>query len=79
MKAFMHASPHGPVMRNLMNWCDEAALVHWSQESVEPPPWAEGHKRLQAEGRRSKVAYPSAAHSMYVIAPPAEAKDLRLK
>ena len=22
MKAFMHASPHGPVMRKLVNWCD---------------------------------------------------------
>jgi hypothetical protein len=79
MKAFMHASPHGPVMRKLMKWCDEAAVVHWSQESAEPPSWPEAHTRLQQDGRRSKVDHPSAAHTTYVIAPPATTKDLRLK
>ena len=28
MKAFMRANPHGPAMRKLLEWCDEAALVH---------------------------------------------------
>ena len=79
MKAFMHARPHGPVMRKLMNWCDEAAVVHWSQEDAEPPSWAEAHTRLQQEGRRSKVDHPSAAHSISIIAPPATTNDLRLK
>jgi hypothetical protein len=79
MKAFMHASPHGPVMRKLVNWCDEAAVVHWSQEGPEPPSWAEAHTRLQQEGRRSKVNHPSAAHSMYVVAPPATTNHLQLK
>jgi hypothetical protein len=79
MKAFMHAKPHGPVMRKLQNWCDEAAVVHWSQEGAEPPSWPEAHTRLQQEGRRSKVNHPSAAHSMYIIPPPAATKDLRLK
>ncbi len=31
MKAFMRAKPHGPTMRSLLQWCDEAALVHWTQ------------------------------------------------
>ena len=31
MKAFIIAKPHGPVMRKLMNWCDEASVVHWQQ------------------------------------------------
>lgn len=31
MKAFMLAKPHGPAMRSLLEWCDEAALVHWTQ------------------------------------------------
>jgi hypothetical protein len=57
----MHASPHGPVMRKLLNWCDEAAVVHWSQERAEPPSWPEAHVRLQQEGRRSKVDHQSAA------------------
>src|SRR5262245_13831445 len=33
MKAFMHSGPHGKVMRKLLDWCDEAAVVHWSQET----------------------------------------------
>ncbi|HMB79290.1 MAG TPA: hypothetical protein VKI43_04460 [Vicinamibacterales bacterium] len=34
MKAFMHATPHGPTMRRLLEWCDEASLVHWSQDGT---------------------------------------------
>jgi hypothetical protein len=63
MKAFMHAQPHGPVMRKLLDWCDEASLVHWTQDGADPPPWDEAHRRLQAEGRPSKVRYPTPAHS----------------
>jgi hypothetical protein len=32
MKAFMPAKPHGPAMRRLLEWCDEASVVHWRQE-----------------------------------------------
>src|SRR4051812_37637056 len=39
MKAFMHAAPHGPTMRKLLDWCDEAALVHWTQDGPELPSW----------------------------------------
>src|SRR4051812_45541168 len=39
MKAFMHAAPHGPTMRRLLNWCDEAALVHWTQPDAALPAW----------------------------------------
>lgn len=62
MKDFMHAKPHGPTMRRLLDWCDEAALVHWTQAGPELPPWEEAHMRLQREGRPSKVNDPSAAH-----------------
>jgi heme-degrading monooxygenase HmoA len=37
MKGFMHAAPHGPAMRKLLNWCDEAALVRWTQAAIELP------------------------------------------
>ena len=70
MRAFMLASPHGPAMRKLLEWCDEAALVHWSQPGPELPAWTEAHQRLQGEGRRSKVNHPSEAHARFVIAPP---------
>ena len=67
MKSFMLSGAHGRVTRRLMDWCDEAALVHWSQESEHEPEWQEAHRRLREEGRRSKVNYPSAAHEQYLI------------
>ena len=70
MKAFMHASPHGPVMKKLLNWCDEAALVHWTQDEATLPSWEEAYRRIQAEGRRSKVNHPSPAHVDYRIDAP---------
>lgn len=78
---FMRSGVHGPVMRKLRDWCDEAALVRWTQESVDLPPWEQAHTRLQQEGRRSKVNHPSAAHTAYVIVTPTlgRTRELRLK
>lgn len=70
MRSFMLDGVHGQGMRKLMTWCDEAAVAHWTGEGPELPSWAEAHRRLQAEGRRSKVAYPSAAHQAYRIPAP---------
>lgn len=70
MKAFMLAGPHRHAMRKLLEWCDEAALVHWQQESADEPDWQEAHRRLQGEGRRSKVNHPSPAHQNFQIRPP---------
>ena len=79
MRAFMLAWPHGPAMRKLLEWCDEAALVHWAQESAELPSWAEAHRRMQHEGRPSKVNYPSEAHKAYQISAPSARPGVRLK
>ena len=57
----MQAEPHGPAMRKLLEWCDEAALVHWTQEDEELPTWTEAHRRMLREGRPSKVNHPSEA------------------
>ena len=70
MKAFMLAMPHRKAMEKLADWCDEAAVVHWTQENAGPLGWHEAHRRLVVEGRRSKVKYPSADHEAYRIAPP---------
>ncbi len=70
MRAFMLSPPHGPTMRKLLNWCDEAALVHWSQASAELPAWTEAYERMQRDGRTSKVNHPSDDHRRFVIAPP---------
>jgi hypothetical protein len=79
MKAFMHAPPHGPAMKKLLNWCDEASLVRWTQPGHELPSWIEAHRRLQQAGRRSKVNYPSEAHRNFVIAAPFVTRGRRLK
>ena len=79
MKAFMHVPPHGAVMRRLLEWCDEAALVHWTQDGNQLPSWQEAHTRLQRDGRRSKVNHPSAAHNTFQIAAPKSTRDFQLK
>jgi len=79
MKAFMHASPHGPTMRKLLEWCDEASLVHWTDEDGAIPAWTEAHARLQRDGRTSKVHHPSAAHRDFAIAPPTSHAGLTLR
>ena len=59
MKAFMLAGAHRGVMRKLLNWCDEAALAHWTQDSTVLPDWPEAHEKMRAIGRTSKVNHPS--------------------
>jgi hypothetical protein len=70
MKAFMLSGPHRKAMPKLMDWCNEAALVDWVQESDREPDWNEAHRRLQQQGRRSKVRHPSAAQESYEIPRP---------
>jgi len=80
MKTFMLASPHGAAMRKLLHWCDEAAVVHWSQEDEELPSWAEAHQRMLRYGRPSKVNHPSAAQQAFHIEAPDESRrEARLK
>ena len=71
MKTFMLTGPHRQAMPRLLNWCDEAALVHWTQADDRVPEWNEAHRRLQQEGRRSKVRHPSSAQEKYEIPKPA--------
>jgi hypothetical protein len=80
MKRFMMAAPHGPTMRKLLDWCDEAALVHWSQEGMELPAWTEAHARLTREGRTSKVLCPSPEQMTFTVAAPVKGRgEVRLK
>lgn len=70
MKSFMLSGAHRQAMPRLMEWCDEAAVAHWEQETHQPPGWYEAHRRLQQEGRRSKVNHPTPAHQTYQIPKP---------
>ena len=70
MRFFMQSGVHRRVMARLPEWCDEAAVVHWVQDAEEPPSWAEAHRRLQQEGRRSRVSHPTEAQRRFEIREP---------
>jgi quinol monooxygenase YgiN len=69
MRAFMLAGAHRAAMPRLLDWCNEAAVVHWHQDSRETPTWDEAHRRLQSEGRTSKLKHPSEAHLKFQLPP----------
>ena len=79
MRAFMLAGAHRRVMPRLLQWCDEAAVAHWLQETPESPSWQEAYRRLQQEGRASRVDHPSAAQLRFEISPPSTVRQLKLK
>jgi hypothetical protein len=72
VRQYMIAGAHGRVMPRLMTWCDEASVVRWTQDSADLPTWREAHRRMVAEGRRSKVRQPSTAHEQFRIPAPRE-------
>ncbi|MBV8456015.1 MAG: DUF3291 domain-containing protein [Acetobacteraceae bacterium] len=79
MRSFMASGVHGRIMSRLPKWCDEASLAHWAQEDAEPPSWPEAHRRLQQDGRRSRVDHPSEAQRRFAIRDPRASGDLILK
>jgi Domain of unknown function (DUF3291) len=79
MRAFMLVGAHRRIMPRLLQWCDEAAVAHWLQESRKAPSWQEAYRRLQQEGRVSKVDHPSAAQLRFEIPPLKTTRELNLK
>jgi hypothetical protein len=59
MNAYRIGGAHRRAMPKLLHWCNEAAVVHWTQESSEIPFWHEVQVRMAKEGRPSKVNHPS--------------------
>jgi heme-degrading monooxygenase HmoA len=59
MRAYRSAPPHRNVMPKLRQWCDEASVAHWTQESRESPGWGVAEERMAETGRLSGVSYPS--------------------
>lgn len=70
LRSFMTTGAHAKVMPHLSEWCDEAAVVHWNQDLPTAPSWLEAHRRLQQEGRRSRVSHPSPAQQLFEIPEP---------
>ena len=63
MRHYMTAGSHLAAMPRLLDWGDEAAVVHWVQSEDELPSWTEADRRMRGEGRASKVRNPSGDHA----------------
>jgi hypothetical protein len=59
MNTYRTGGAHRRAMPKLLNWCNEAAVAHWTQESLEIPSWREAYQRMAEEGKPSKVNHPS--------------------
>jgi hypothetical protein len=70
MRSFIQSGVHRRVTARLPDWCGEAAVAHWVRDASEPPSCAEAHRRLQGEGRRSRVNHPSEAQRRFEIPEP---------
>ena len=62
MHRFRDTGVHRSAMRTLLEWCDEAAFVHWDSNDAALPTVNDAHARLTSSGRTSKVNHPSASH-----------------
>jgi heme-degrading monooxygenase HmoA len=70
MNSYRTQGVHRSVMPRLLNWCDEASIAHWTQDTAEVPSWQEAHRRMVEQGRPSKVNHPSPAHLAHQIPAP---------
>jgi hypothetical protein len=77
MNAFRTGGAHRKAMPKLLDWCDEAAVVHWTQDSKEIPPWTEAGQQMIEKGRLSKVNHPSPAHASHQIPAPQPSRIAR--
>jgi hypothetical protein len=63
MRQFMLNGSHRVAMPHLLDWCDEASVVHWEQAEDSVPSWEIADKRMRESGRASKVRFPSPLHA----------------
>jgi len=63
MRAYVASGAHLKAMPKLRHWCDEASLVHWTQNHPTPPTWPEAAGRMRTAGRASKINHPSPDHA----------------
>ena len=63
MRAYMTSGAHRKAMLHLLEWCDEASVVHWDHLEQDMPTWTEADQRMREHGRASKVLHPSPEHA----------------
>jgi hypothetical protein len=69
MRHYTANGAHRVAMPRLLDWCDEASVVHWEQFGDDLPSWEEAGSRIRLEGRPSKVRNPSANHASLSFKP----------
>jgi heme-degrading monooxygenase HmoA len=78
MNAYRTGGAHRKAMPKLLNWCDEAAVVHWTQESPEIPAWQQAQQQMAEKGKLSKVNHPSPAQASQQIPAPRPSQIARI-
>ena len=78
MNAYRTSGAHRRAMPQLLNWCDEAALVHWTQESPQIPEWQQAQQHMSEKGRLSKVNHPSPVQASQQIPAPQPSRIARI-
>lgn len=79
MKRYMTSGAHLKAMPKLLEWCDEASIVHWHQTEGSCPDWHHADRRMRREGRPSKVRHPTADHRALTFDPPRIAGAVTVK
>ena len=64
MRAYHNADAQGRAMRKLARWRDEASVAHWYTDDEVVLDRNALRTRMIAEGRLSKVRYPSPTHAV---------------
>lgn len=59
MTAYRSKDAHKQAMPKLRDWCDEASVANWSQESAALSGWDYATSQMAAIGRLSSVSNPS--------------------
>jgi len=70
MRAYMMNGSHRVAMPRLLDWCDEASVVHWDQPQDALPSWPQADRTMRENGRASKVRNPSSDHAALGFKPP---------
>ena len=73
MKQFRDTSWHKRAMPKLLDWCDEASVARFTQDTAALPDRNAILERMIAIGRTSKVRHPTAAHAAGQTVPDARA------
>jgi hypothetical protein len=63
MRRYMTGGDHRVAMPYLLDWCDEASVVHWDQPHDALPSWDDADRQMRQNGRASKVRNPSSDHA----------------